>query len=117
MLSVNGSNTNGNPYYLLTATGGLYAYDGSGSFSHTIANSNNLVAQLSANDYATPTLLTNAQPPVTTLAIQSAVGAAAGNQLTLDVTGLSVGTVFEVFVSVSDGAEASQTSFLVTVTS
>lgn len=116
MLSVNGSNTNGNPYYLLTATGGLYAYDGSGSFSHTIANSGNFVAQLSANDYTTPTLLTNARPPVTTPAIQSALSAPVGNQLTLNVTGLSVGTVFEVFVTVSDGAETSETSFLVTVT-
>jgi uncharacterized repeat protein (TIGR03803 family) len=116
VLAANGSNANGNPYYLLTSTGGLYAYDGSGSFSHTIANSGNFVAQLSANDYTTPTLLTNARPPVTTPAIQSALSAPVGNQLTLNVTGLSVGTVFEVFVTVSDGAETSETSFLVTVT-
>jgi hypothetical protein len=116
VLEVSGQNANGNPYYLLTSSGGLYAYDGSGSFSHTIANSANLIAQLSPSDYSTPTLITDAQPPATTTAIQGAVIAPSGNQLSINVTGLPVGTVFEVLVTASDGAETGSTSFLVTVT-
>jgi hypothetical protein len=115
VLEINGTNPYGNPYYLLSSTGGLYAYDGSGSFSHTIANSANLIARLSTNDYTTPGLLTNASPPVTSAAIQQAVIAPVGNQVTLNVTGLPIGTVFEVLVTVSDGAETTQTNFLVTV--
>jgi hypothetical protein len=116
VLQINAMNPNGNPYYLLSSTGGLFAYDGSGSFGHTIANNANLIAQLSASDYNTPTLLTNAQPPIMTPAIQHAVGTPVGNQLTINVTGLSVGTIFEVLVTVSDGAETRQSSFVVTVT-
>jgi hypothetical protein len=64
--------------------------------------------------YNTPTLLSNAQPPATTAAIQHAVQAPVGNHLTVNVAGLPVGTIFEVLVTVSDGAETSTTSFLVT---
>ena len=47
-------------YYLLTSTGAVYAYDGSGSYASTIADSFNLVAQLSPSVFTTPTLLTQA---------------------------------------------------------
>jgi hypothetical protein len=115
MLQVAGLNANGNPYYLLSNTGGLYAYDGSGSFSHTIANSANLVAQLNPIDFADPSLLIDAQAPITSSAIAQAVNPPSGNQLSLNVTGLPVGTIFQVFVAASDGVETSRTSFLVTV--
>jgi hypothetical protein len=36
--------------------------------------------------------------------------------LTLNVASLSVGTVFQVLVTATDGAESTTTSFLVTVT-
>jgi hypothetical protein len=106
------NNVNGNPLYLLSSTGGLYAYDGSSDFGTTLSNSANLVAQLGAAVYQTPSLLTNAQPPQAPAAQVNV----AGNQLTLNVTGLSVGTVFEVIVVVNDGLATSQSSFLVTVT-
>jgi hypothetical protein len=112
VLTINGLNANGNPYYLLSSTGGLYAYDGSGSYAHTFANSANLIAQLSPNDYTTPTLLTNAKAPTAPAAEVNV----AGDQLTVNVTGLAEGTIFEVFVTASDGAETSRTGFLVTVT-
>jgi hypothetical protein len=116
VLQVTGTNVFGNQYYLISSSGAVYAYDGSGSFGHSFGNSAGFVAQLDPSVFNTPTLLTNAQPPVTTAAIQHAVQAPVGNQLTLNVTGLPVGTMFEVLVTVSDGAETSTTSFLVTVT-
>jgi hypothetical protein len=112
VLSVNGLNINGNPYYLLNSSGALYAYDGSGSYGHTFANGANLVAQLSPNDYTTPTLLTNAQAPTAPPAIASV----SGNTLTINVSSVHVGTVFQVIVTANDGAEIRRTSFLVTVT-
>jgi hypothetical protein len=63
VLTAASNNGFGNPYYLLKSDGGLYAYDGSGSYAHTFANVTPL-ANLGANTYADPTLLTNAQAPV-----------------------------------------------------
>jgi hypothetical protein len=98
--------------YLLSNAGGVYAYDGSGSYAHTFANSANLVAQLDPSVYGTPTLLTQAQAP----AAPTAVVSVSGNALTVNVAGVPVGTVFEVFVTASDGIESRRTGFLVTVT-
>ena len=106
------ANVYGNNIYLLSSAGGVYAYDGGADFGTTLANSANLIAQLDASIYETPSLLTNAQPP---LAPAAQVGVT-GNQLTVHVAGLPVGTVFEVFVTVSDGFAATRTGFLVTVT-
>jgi hypothetical protein len=99
-------------YYLLKSDGGVYAYDGSGGFSHSFANSANLIATLDPSVYSTPALLTQAQPPAAPVAAVSV----SGNTLTVDVSGVAVGTVFEVFVTGSDGAETTRTGFLVTVT-
>jgi hypothetical protein len=99
-------------YYLLSSTGGVYAYDGSGSYAHTFANSANLITTLDPSVYTTPTLLTNAQPPV----LPAAVVNISGSTLTVNVASVPVGTVFEVFVTASDGAETTRTGFLVTVT-
>jgi hypothetical protein len=112
VLSVNGQNANGNPYYLLSSSGALYAYDGSGSYGHTFNNGANLIAQLSAADYTTPTLLTNAKAPTAPAALLNV----SGNTLTVNVASLTPGTVFQVIVTASDGAEKNQVSFLVTVT-
>jgi hypothetical protein len=51
-------------YYLLSPSGGLYAYDGSGSYAHTFANSANLVTTLAPGIYTDPTQLLNAAAPV-----------------------------------------------------
>jgi hypothetical protein len=99
-------------YYLLSNTGGVYAYDGSGSYAHTFADSANLVATLDPSVYTTPTLLTQAQAPAT----PAAVLIVNGDALTINVTGVSPGTVFQVVVSASDGAEMMRAGFLVTVT-
>jgi hypothetical protein len=99
-------------YYLVSSTGGVYAYDGSGSYASTLANSANLIAQLSPSVYITPSLLLNAQTP----AVPAASATVAGNTLTLNVSGVPVGTVFGLFVTVNDGAESARTGFLVTVT-
>jgi hypothetical protein len=58
--SSTGNNSDGNPYYLLTSTGALYAYDGSGSYAHSIANGTAL-ASLAASLYSYPAELTNAE--------------------------------------------------------
>jgi hypothetical protein len=99
-------------YYLLRADGGVYAYDGSGSFAHSFGNPNNLIASLDPGVFNNPTVLTNAQLPPT----PAAVASLSGNTLTVDVSGLAVGTVFEVFVTASDGAEPTRVGFRVTVT-
>jgi subtilisin-like proprotein convertase family protein len=100
-------------YYLVDpATGDVYAYDGSGSYAHTFANSANLIANLSPDIYTMPTLLTNAQPP----AASGALVSVSGNTLTINVGSVSPGTVFQVIVAANDGAETTRTSFLVTVT-
>jgi subtilisin-like proprotein convertase family protein len=99
-------------YYLLKSDGGVYAYDGSGSYAHTFANNANLITTLSPSVYTTPTLLTNAQAPAT----PAAVVGVSGNTLTVNVANVAVGTVFEVYVTASDGAETTRTGFLVTVT-
>jgi hypothetical protein len=112
VLSVAGMNANGNPYYLLKSDGALYAYDGSGSYSHTFANGANLIATLNSSYYSNPMLLTNAQAPATPPAMVSVNG----NTLTVNVAAVPVGTVFQVVVTANDGAETTSTSFLVTVT-
>jgi hypothetical protein len=99
-------------FYLLNSSGGVYAYDGSGSYAHTFANSANLIATLDPSVYTTPTLLTSAQAP----AAPAAVLTVSGSTLTVNVAGVSPGTVFRVIVSASDGAETLRTGFLVTVT-
>jgi hypothetical protein len=99
-------------YYLLKSDGGVYAYDGSGSYAHTFANSANLITTLDPSVYNTPTLLTNAQPPAAPAAVASVVG----NTLTVNVSAVPVGTVFQVIVSAFDGAELTRTRLLVTVT-
>jgi hypothetical protein len=111
-LQIAGTNPNGSSYYLLSASGGLYACDGGNEFGTTLANSANLVAQLSPSVFLTPSLLTNAQPPPAPAA-QASVN---GNQLTVNVAGLPVGTEFEVFVTVNDGIAPSRTGFVVNVT-
>jgi hypothetical protein len=98
-------------YYLLTANGNVYAYDGSGNYATTIANSANIVGTVDPSVYNTPTLLTKAQvpaPPAASIGIT-------GSKLTINVAGLAVGTVFEVLVTANDGAETTTTGFLVTV--
>jgi hypothetical protein len=99
-------------YYLMNSSGAVYAYDGSGSYAHTFANSANLVATLDPGVYISPTLLTHAQAPVAPAALLSVNG----NTLTINVAGVPVGTIFELFVTASDGAKSTRTSFLVTVT-
>jgi hypothetical protein len=106
------NNANGNPLYLLSSTGGLYAYDGGAEFGTSISNSANLIAQLSPAVYQTPALLTSAQAPQT----PPAQVTVAGNQLTLNVAGVSAGTVFEVIVAANDGLLTTRSTFLVTVT-
>jgi hypothetical protein len=105
-------NANGNNFYLLTSSGAIYAYDGGSRFGTSLALSANLVRQLDPGLYLTPSLLTNAQRPV----VPNARIVVVGNQLTIDVTGLSVGTTFEILVTVSDGLQTDRTGFLVTVT-
>jgi hypothetical protein len=112
VLSVAGTNSNGNSFYLLKSDGGVYAYDGSGSYAHTFANSNNLVTTLSSSVYMNPMLLTNAQLP----ASPAALATVSGSTLTVNVASVPVGTIFRVFVTASDGAETTRTGFLVTVT-
>jgi hypothetical protein len=109
LLSVAGDNGNGNSLYLLTATGALFAFDNL-SFATTVAGTP--LAQLDPSVFSTPSLLTNAQPPVKPAVTPTVTG----NMLTLNVTGLPVGLVFQVLVTASDGAETGTTSFLVTVT-
>jgi hypothetical protein len=98
--------------YLVSTTGGVYAYDGSGNFATTFANSANLIATLNPGVFSNPTLLTNAQAP----AVPAALATVNSTTLTVNVAGVPVGTVFEVFVTASDGAETTRTGFLVTVT-
>ncbi len=102
-----------NGQYVLSASGGVYAADGSLTFGQIFANPKNLVAQLTPAVFANPALLTNAQPPA---AVPAGVVNVSGNTLTLNVSSLAVGTVFEVVLQANDGAETGQTSFLVTVT-
>jgi hypothetical protein len=111
VLQAANNNANGNPLYLLSSAGGLYAYDGGSEFGTTLSNSADLKGQLSPATYQTPSLLTDARAPQT----PPAQASVAGNQLTLNVTGLSAGTVFEVIVAVSDGLATNRSSFLVTV--
>jgi hypothetical protein len=99
-------------FYLVSSTGGVYAYDGSGSYAHTFANNANLIAQLAPSVYTTPTLLTNAAAP----AAPGAQVSVSGNTLTVNVASVTPGTVFEVYVTVGDGAETQRTGFLVSVT-
>jgi hypothetical protein len=112
VLTIAGLNNNGNTYFLLNSAGGLYAYDGSANYSSTFANSANLLATLSPSVYTSPTLLTQAQAPASPSSNPVSVN---GNTLTVNTSSLSAGTVFEVFVTASDGAETTRTSFLVTV--
>jgi hypothetical protein len=76
-----------------------------------LADAHNLVAMLSPVVFTTPTLLTQATPTPA-----GAVAGVTGNSLSLQVTGVPPGTLLEVFVTASDGAETSRTSFLVSVT-
>jgi hypothetical protein len=71
-----------------------------------------VIATLDPPVYITPTLLTIAHAPTAPAAI---VGVS-GNTLTVNVASLPVGTVFEVFVTASVGAETTRTGFVVTVT-
>src|SRR5262249_54380715 len=112
VLTAMGSNANGNGYYLLKSDGGLYAFDGTGNYGHTFANSANLLTTLDPSVDMNPMLLPSAQAPMT----PSATAAVTGNTLTVNVASAPVGTVFRVFVNASDGAETTRTSFLVTVT-
>jgi hypothetical protein len=99
-------------FYLLSSSGGVYAYDGSGSYAHTFANSANLVAQLSPSVYMMPSLLTSAAAPT----VSGAQVNVNNNMLTVNVSSVPVGTVFEVLLTASDGAQTQRTGFLVTVT-
>jgi hypothetical protein len=112
VLTAPGSNLNGNSFYLLTANGNLYAFDGNGNYGHTTANAANLVATLPAAVFNTPSLLTNAQPA----AVPAATAVVSGTTLTVNVAGVPVGTVFQVFVNASDGAKTTTSGFLVSVT-
>ncbi len=100
-------------YYLISAGGGVYAYDGASAYGLTFGNAKNLVAQLDPSVFANPTLLTSAQAPA---ALPSGVVGVSGNTLSVNVSALPVGTVFQILVTASDGAETGQTSFVVTVT-
>jgi hypothetical protein len=62
VLAAAADNSFGNPYYLLSTTGALYAYDGSGDFATSFKDQP--VVTLRAAVYSDPTLLTDAQPPV-----------------------------------------------------
>jgi hypothetical protein len=101
-----------NGFYLISNTGGVYAYDGSGDFATTFANSANLLAILSPNVFTTPTLLTDAAAPP----MPNAILNVSGNTLTVNVADVPVGTVFQIFVTANDGTKTTRTSFLVTVT-
>jgi hypothetical protein len=101
-------------YYLLSSTGGVYAYDGSGNFASTFADGHNQIATLSPAVYTTPSLLTSAV--VLPADVVSVNNNATPATLTLDAAGLTPGTLLQVFVTASDGAEITATSFLVTVT-
>jgi hypothetical protein len=98
-------------YYLVSSGGGVYAYDGSGSYASTVANNANLIATLASGVYTTPSLLTAAQAAVA----PAAVVTVSGDTLSVNVAGLPVGTVFEVIVTATDGAESNRTGFIVTV--
>jgi hypothetical protein len=98
-------------YYLLGSDGGVYAYDGSGDYSTTFADVHNLIATLSPTVFATPTLLTQAAPTPSAASVS-----VSGSSLSLKVAGVQPGTLLEVFVTGSDGAETTKTGFLVTVT-
>ncbi len=98
--------------YILSSTGGVYASDGSATFGQVFASSKNLVARLDPSVFTTPTLLTNAQPPA---AVPAGVVSVNAGVLTINASSLAVGTVFQVLVTASDGAETGQTSFLVTL--
>jgi hypothetical protein len=100
-----------NGFYLLSSSGGVYAYDGSGDYSTTFANPHNLVAMLSAAVFTTPTLLTQATPTPA-----GAMVGVTGTTLSLQVTGVPPGTLLRVFVTAFDGAESTRSSFLVNVT-
>jgi hypothetical protein len=112
VMAITGTNINGNSYFLIRSDGGVYAYDGSGSYGHTFANSANLVATLSPSVYVTPTLLTMAQAPMAPAATVSVNG----STLTVNVAAVPVGTIFQVLVAASDGAETTRTAFQVSVT-
>jgi hypothetical protein len=101
-----------NGFYLVDSSGNVFAYDGSGDFSTTFASSANLIGKVDPSVFTTPALLTAASAPVAPAAKVTVTG----SSLTVDVTGLPVGTVFEVLVTASDGAESNRTGFLVTVT-
>jgi hypothetical protein len=101
-----------NGFYLLSSSGGVYAYDGSGDFSTTFADAHNRVAMLSPAVFTTPTLLTQATPTPA-----GAMVGVTGNTLSLQVTGVPPGTLLEVLVTAFDGAETTRTSFLVNVVS
>jgi hypothetical protein len=103
-------------YYLLSSTGGVYAYDGSGNFASTFADGHNQIATLSSAVYTTPSLLTSAAPVVLPANVLSVNNNATPATLTLGVAGLTPGTLLQVFLTGSDGAEITGTSFLVTVT-
>jgi hypothetical protein len=112
VMTVTGNNQNGNQFYLISQSGAVYAYDGSGSYAHTFANSANLVASLSPAVYMNPSMLLAAMAPP---AVAASVNVS-GNVLSVNVANVPVGTMFQVNVTASDGAESSVTSFLVTVT-
>jgi hypothetical protein len=118
VLAVNGKNINGSPYFLLTSNGNLYAYDGV-SYSSTVnagPPNSSLIATLGAAVYNNPTLLTNAQPPTPPGITPTINGTPGHYSLSLNASSLPVGTVFQVLLTVSDGAESTTESFLVTVT-
>jgi hypothetical protein len=103
-------------YYLLTSTGAVYAYDGSGSYASTIADSYNLVAQLSLSVYNTPALLTQATEPTLPADLLTVTNSASPATLTINATGVTPGSQLVVFVTASDSAENTRYSFLVNVT-
>ncbi len=63
VLVANQANSFGDPFYLINSAGNVYAYDNSGSYSHTFANVTP-IASLGASVFNDPALLLNAQPTV-----------------------------------------------------
>ncbi len=111
VLVARANNSFGNPYYLLSSQGGLYAYDGSGSYAHTFAGVTP-IAQLGSAVFDDPTQVLDAQAPA---GPAPDVGVSVnGNVLTLTPPTGFLGS-FKVTVTADDGSGTAQQSFLVNV--
>ncbi|MGH9675571.1 MAG: hypothetical protein ACRD36_00590, partial [Candidatus Acidiferrum sp.] len=103
-------NQYGNGFYTLLPDGTLHAWGGSND-PMTGSSSGAVIANVGTAVYTDPTLLINAKTPAAPAIGMSVIG----SELVLSQLMGFTGT-FEVFVTASDGALSTRTSFLVTVT-